>query len=132
LPVAVTVAIAVAVAVPISIAVPIPDAVALSTPSYYDWLLCVGQRGLDIMDITIASRIVIVIIIITLPSPAEKWRAETCKGGRGGGGNFLGGNTVPLPCCGRAGKVSESLSTTSLKTVFFCKNGQSYKKNKNW
>ncbi len=50
----------------------------------------------------------------------------------------LGVNTVLSLCCGRAGKASErmfswlSLSTTSLKRVFFHKNGHSYYKDKNW
>ncbi len=61
--------------------------------------------------------------------PHQPDATETCKGGRGHGGNCLGVDTVPLPCCGRAGKVSKkmfswsSLSATSLKTVFFCKYG---------
>jgi hypothetical protein len=126
LPVAVTVTIAVAVAVPVTIAVPpIPVAATVSISFYYGWLLCVGWRVLDIMDIFIASLIVIVIIIVSPPSPAEECRAETCKGGRGRGDDCLGVNTAPLQCCGRAGKGSKrmfslsSLSTTSLKTVFF-------------
>jgi hypothetical protein len=51
---------------------------------------------------------------------------------------FLGVDTVPLSYPGGAGKTNKrmfswlSLSTTSLKTVFFCKNGYSYKKNKIW
>jgi hypothetical protein len=136
LPVAITVAIAVAVVVPITVAVPIPVAVAVSIPSYYGWLLCVGWRVSDIMDVFIASLIVIVVIIISPPSPAEEHRAEMREGGRGHGGNCLGLDTVPLPCCERADKACKrmfSLSpllTTSLKTVFFCKNGLSYKKTK--
>jgi hypothetical protein len=137
LPVAVTVAIAVALVVHVIIAIPIPFTVAFSTPSYYGWLLCVGQTGLDIMDIVITSCIVIIVIIVSLPSPAEEHRAKTCKGGRGHGGNCLGVDTAPLPCCGRAGEANRrmfswlSSSTTSLIQCFFCKNGQSYKKNKN-
>jgi hypothetical protein len=125
LPVVVTVAIAVAVAVPITVAAPIPVAVAVSIPSYYGWLLCVGWRVSDIMDVFIASVIVIVIIIVSPASPAEERRAETREGGRGRGGDRLGVNTAPSPCCGRAGKASErmfSLSSslrTSLKTIFF-------------
>jgi hypothetical protein len=138
LPVVVTVAIAVAVAIPITISIPIPVAVAVCIPSYYGWLLCVGWRVSDIMDIFIASLIVIVVIIISPPSPAEERRVETHKGGREHGGDCLGINTAPSPCCGRAGKASKrmfsllSSSTTSLKTVFFRKNGLSYKKNKKW
>ncbi len=63
----------------------------------------------------------------------------SCKGGRWCGGNCLSVDTAPLPCCGRACKASKrmfswsSLSMTSLKIVFFCKNGHSYKKNNlNW
>jgi hypothetical protein len=128
LPVIITVAIAVVVAVPITVAIPIPVAVAVSIPSYYGWLLCVGWRVLDIMDVFIASLIVIVIIIVSPPSPVEEHRAKTHEGGRERGGNHLGVNTPTLPCCGRAGKASKrmfsssSSSTTSLKTVFFCKN----------
>jgi hypothetical protein len=124
LPVVITVAIAVLVAVPITVAIPIPAAVAVSIPSYYDWLLCAGWRVLDIMDVYIASLNVIIIIIISLPSPVEEHRVEMCKEGRGCGGNRLGVNRAPLPCCGRAGKVSKrmislsSLSATSLKTVY--------------
>jgi hypothetical protein len=51
---------------------------------------------------------------------------ETCKQGRGLGGNCLGIDTAPLPCCGWAGDAC------TLETVFFCKNSQSYKKNQNW
>jgi hypothetical protein len=136
LPVAITDAISVAVAVPITVAVPIPVAVAVSTPSYYGWLLCVRRRDSDIMDVVIASWIVIVVITVSPPSPAEVRRAETCEGGRGHGGNCLGVNTGPSPCCGRVGKASKrmfswsSSLTTYLKTVFFCKNDQSYKKTK--
>jgi hypothetical protein len=54
LPVANTVAIAVSVTVPVTVAVPIPVAVAVSNPSYYGWLLCVGRRGSDIMNVLIA------------------------------------------------------------------------------
>jgi hypothetical protein len=135
-PVTVTIAIAVAVAVPITTAVPIPVAATVSISSYYGLLLCVGGRVLDIMDVFITSLIVIVVIIISHPSSAEERRVETCEGGRGCGGDYLGVNTAPLPCCGRTGKASKrmfslsSLSTTSLKTVFFCKNSLSYKKNK--
>jgi hypothetical protein len=112
-------------------------AIASFTPCH-GWLLCVGQTGSDTMGIVIASRIIIVVIIISLLSPAEEHTMETCEGGRGHGGDCLGINTVPLPCCGRACKVSKrmfswsSLVTTSLKTEFFCKNSHSYKKNKNW
>jgi hypothetical protein len=59
----------------------------------------------------------------------------SCKGGRGRGCNRIGINTAPSPCCERACKASKrmfswsSSSMTSLKTVFFCKNGHSYKKN---
>jgi hypothetical protein len=80
----------------------------------------------------------IVVIIVSPPSPAEECRAEMCERGRGCGGNCLGIDTVQLLCCGRAGKASKrmlswlSSSTASLKTVLFCKNGQSYKKNQNW
>jgi hypothetical protein len=111
--------------------------VATFTPCY-GWLLCVGRTGSDMVGVIIASRIIIVVIIVSPPSPAEERMTETCEGGRGHGGDCLGVNTAPLPCCGRACKASErmfswsSLSTTSLKTVFFCKNGHSYKKNKNW
>jgi hypothetical protein len=138
LPVIVTVAIAVAIAVPITVAIPIPVAVAVSIPSYYCWLLCVGWRVLDIIEVFIASLIVIIVIIISPPSPAEERRAETREGGREHGGDRLSVDTAPLPCCGRAGEASKrmfslsSLSTTSLKTVFFCRNGLSYKKNKKW
>jgi hypothetical protein len=126
LPVAITVAIAiaVAVAVPITIAILIPVAVAVSIPSYYGWLLCVGWRVLDITNIFIASLIVIVIIIVSPPSPAEECRVETHEGGRGHGGDCLGVNTAPLPCCGRAGKASKRIFsllaslTTSLKQYF--------------
>ncbi len=89
------------------------------------------------MGTIIASQI-IVVVIVSPPSLAEEHMMETCKGGRGCGGNCLGVDTAPLPCCGRACKASKrmfswsSLSTTSLKTVFFCKNGHSYKKNKKW
>ncbi len=71
------------------------------------------------------------------PPHQEPW-AETWEGGRGCGGDCLGVNTVPLTCCGRAGKASKrifswlSLLASSLKTVFICKNSQSYKKNQNW
>jgi hypothetical protein len=61
------------------------------------------------MDVFIASLIVIVVIIISLPSPAEKSRAERRKGVRGCGGNRLGVNTAPLPCCGRAGKEGKRM-----------------------
>jgi hypothetical protein len=111
---------------------------ASSPPSYCGWLLCVGHMGLDIMDIIIASWIIIVIIIVSPSSPAEEGRAERCEGGRGLGGDCLGVNTAPSLCCRRACKASYgmfswlSLLTTSLKTVNFCKNGQSYKKNQNW
>jgi hypothetical protein len=131
LPVVVTIAIAVAVAVSITIAIPIPVTIAVSIPSYYGWLLCVGGGVSDLSsDIFIASLIVIVVIMILLPSPSEECRADTHKGGRGRGGDCLGVNTAPSPCCGRAGKASErmfsSLSSlmTSLKTVFFCKTSQ--------
>jgi hypothetical protein len=125
LPAAITVAIAVAIAVSVTITIPIPVAVTVSIPSYYGWLLCVGWRVLGIMDVFIASLIVIVVIIVSPPSPAEKRKAEMHKRGRGQGGNCLGVDTAPLPCCGRAGKLSErmfsslSSSTTSLKTIFF-------------
>jgi hypothetical protein len=85
LSVAVTIAIAVSVAVLVTVAVPIPVAVAVSIPSYYGWLLCVGWRVLDFMDLFIASLIVIIVIIISLPSPAENHRVEMCEGGRGHG-----------------------------------------------
>jgi hypothetical protein len=81
LPVAVTVAIAVAVAVPVTVAIPIPVTVAVSTPSYYGWLFCVGRRGLDIMDLVIASWIIIDVIIISLPSPAEESSTKMCHEG---------------------------------------------------
>jgi hypothetical protein len=127
LPVVATVTIAVTIAFPITVAIPIPVAVAVSIPSYYGWLFCVGWRVLDIMDIFIPSLIVIIVIIVSSPSPAEELRAETRKGGRGCGGNHLGVNTAPLPCCGRGGKASKrmfsllSLSTTSTlqKQYFF-------------
>jgi hypothetical protein len=121
LPVVITVTIA--VAVPITIAIPIPVAVSVSIPSYYGWLLCIGWRVSDIMHVFIASLIAIVVIIISLPSPAEEHRVDTRKGGRGRGGNCLGVNTASSPCCGRAGKASKrmfslsSLLTTSLKRV---------------
>jgi hypothetical protein len=124
LPVAITIPIAVAVAVLITVAIPIPI-VAVSIPSYYGWLFCVGWRVLDIMDIFIASLIVIVIIIVSLPSPAEEHRVETRKGGKRHGGNHLGVDTAPSPCCGRAGEESErmfspsSSSTTSLRVTVF-------------
>ncbi len=111
--------------------------VASFTPCY-GCLLCVGRTGLDTVGVIIASRIIIVVIIVSPPSPAEEHTTETCKGGRGRGGNCLSVNTAPSPCCGRACKASKrmfswsSSSTTSLKTVFFFKNGHSYKKNKNW
>jgi hypothetical protein len=136
LPVTITIGIAVVFVVHIIVAIPILFTVAFSTPSYHGWLLCVGRTGLDIMDVVFASQIVIVVIIVSLPSPAEERRVETCKGGRGCSGNYLGINTAPLLCCGRAGEGSKMIFswssplTTSLKTVFFCKNGQSYKKNK--
>ncbi len=123
LPVVVTVAIAVAVAIPITVAIPIPVADAVSIPSYYGWLLCVGWRVLDIMDVLIASLIVIVVIIVSPPSPAEESRAEMREGGRERGGDHLGIDTAPSPCCGRAGEASKrmfsssSSSTTSLKGV---------------
>jgi hypothetical protein len=111
--------------------------VASITPCY-GWLLCVGQMGLDTTGIVIASWIIIVIIVVSPPSPAEERTTETCKGGRGCGGGCLGIDTVPLPCCGRAGEASKrifswsSSSMTSLETVFFHKNSHSYKKNINW
>jgi hypothetical protein len=125
LPVVFTVAIAVAVVIPITIAIPIPVADAVSIPSYYGWLLCVGWRVSDIMDVFIVSLIVIVVIIVSPPSPAEDRRAEMREGGRGRGGDHLSVNTAPLPCCGRAGKTSERMfslspsSTTSLKGVCY-------------
>ncbi len=66
-------------------------------PAYYGWLLCVGRMGLDIIDIVIASRIIIVIIVVSPPFPAEGRRAGTCKGVRGHGGNCFSINTAPLP-----------------------------------
>ncbi len=110
--------------------------VASFTPCY-GWLLCVGQTGSDIMSVVIASWIIIIVIIVSPPSPAEERTTETCEGARERGGNLLGIDTAPLPCSGRAGKASKrmfswsSLLTTSLKTVFFCKNGHSYRKNTN-
>ncbi len=138
LPVAIPIAIAVAIAVPISVFISIPVAVPVSTPSCYGQLLCFLRRGLDIMDIIMASQIIIVAINIYLSSPAEECRAETCNGGREHGGNCLGVNTLSSPCCERVGKASKimflwpSLLTTSLETDFFCKKDQSYRKNKNW
>jgi hypothetical protein len=88
------------------------------------------------MDVFIASLIVMVVIILSPPSPVEEQRAEKHEGGRECDVDPLGLNTAPLPCCGRAGKASKrmfsspSLSLTSLKTVFFLKNGLRYKKNK--
>jgi hypothetical protein len=67
--------------------------------------------------------------------PHQECRAGTCKGGRGLVGNHISVNTAPSPFCGRAGKASKrmfswlSSSTNSLKTVFFHKNCQSYKRN---
>jgi hypothetical protein len=40
-----------------------------STPAYYGWLLCVGQAGLDIINVVIASQILLIIIIVSPPSP---------------------------------------------------------------
>jgi hypothetical protein len=86
------------------------------------------------VGVVIASRIIIVIIILSPPSPAEERMTEMSERGRERGGNCLGINTASLPCCGREGKANErmfswsSLLTTSLKTVFFRKNGHSYKK----
>ncbi len=111
--------------------------VASFTPCF-GWLLCVGQTGSDTVGVVIASRIIIVVIIVSPPSPAEERTTETCEGGRGRGGDCLGINTAPSPCCGRAWEACKrmfswsSLSMTSLKTVFFCKNSHSFKKNKNW
>ncbi len=111
--------------------------VASFTPCY-GWLLCVGRTGSDTVGVVITSRIIIIVIIVSPPSPAEERTTETCEGGRGRGGNCLGVDTAPSPCCGRACKASKrmfswsSSLTTSLKTVFFCKNGHSYNKNKNW
>jgi hypothetical protein len=117
LPVAITVTIAVAIAVPITVVIPIPVAVAVSIPSYYGWLLCVGWRVSDIMDVVIASLIVIIVIIVSPPSPAEEHRVETHEGGRGRGGNHLGVDTAPSPCCGRAGKASERMFSLSLSAM---------------
>ncbi len=134
--VAVTVSIAVAIAVPITIAVPISVAVAISTPSYYSWLLCVGRVGLDIMDVFITSWIIIILIIIFPSSPAEERRAETCKGGRGRGGDCLNVDTAPSLCCGRVGKASKRMFSwssslrTSLKTVFFVRTAKATKNTK--
>jgi hypothetical protein len=102
---------------------------SLSLPFFtpcYGWLLCVGRTWSDTMGVIIASRIIIVVIILSPPSPAKERTMETCKGERERGGECLGIDTAPLPCCGRAGKASKrmfswsSSSTTSLKTVFFC------------
>jgi hypothetical protein len=106
---ALTVTIAVTLAVPVTLATPIAVAAAFSTPSYYGWLLCVGQMVLDIMYVIVASRVVIVVIIVSPPSPAEEHRIEMCKGRRGHGGNCLGVDTLPLPCCGRVGKASQRM-----------------------
>jgi hypothetical protein len=105
-PLPVVVIVTIAVAVP---AVPIPFSMSVSTPFYYGWLLCVGRSGLDIMDIVITSQIIIIIIIVSLPSPEEELRAKTCKGERGHCGNCLGLDTEPLPCCGRAGESSKRM-----------------------
>jgi hypothetical protein len=94
--------------------------------------------GLDIANIVMASWIVIIVIIVFLPPPPKECRLEMCKGERESGGNCFDANTVPvpLPRCGRAGRVSKSffswssLLLASLKTLFFCKLGQSYKKRK--
>jgi hypothetical protein len=67
------------------------------------------------MGILITSQIVIVVIILSLPSPAAERAVEMCEGGNGCGGDCLGANTAPLLCCGRAGEAP----MTSLKTMFF-------------
>jgi hypothetical protein len=109
--------------------------IAPFTPCYC-WLLCVGQTGLDTMGIVITSRIIIIVIIVSPPSPAEESTMETCDGGRGCGGDCLSVNTALLPCCARAGKASKrmfswsSLSTTSLKTVFFVRTTTATRKTK--
>jgi hypothetical protein len=126
LPVAITVAIAVAVAVPVTIAIPIPAAVTVSIPSYYGWLLCVGWRVLDIMDVFLTSLIAIVVIILSPPSPAEECRAEMCEGGRGRGGDCLGVDTAPSLCCGRAGKVSKRMFSSSSSLTTSLKRGLLY------
>ncbi len=76
------------------------------TPAYYGWLLCDGRSGSDTIDVVIASRIVIVIIIISLPSPAEEHRAETCKVGRGCGDHRFEVDTGPIAVV-RKGRQSE-------------------------
>ncbi len=68
----------------------------LNLAANYGWLLCVRRMGSDIIDVIIASWTVIVVIIISLPSPAEEQRAETCEGGRGCNGDDFGIDTAPL------------------------------------
>jgi hypothetical protein len=99
---------------------------------------CCVLDGWGLTLLTLSLPLECCCLLLSLPRPPhQERRVETCEGGRGHGGNHLGLNTAPSPCCGRAGKASKrmfswsSLSMTSLKTVFFCKNSQSYKKNKN-
>jgi hypothetical protein len=86
--------------------------------AYYGWLLCVGQTGLDIIDIVIASQIIIAVIIVSLPSPTEERRAEMCVGERGRGGNCFGVNTAPSTWWGRVGKASKESIFISSMSIF--------------
>jgi hypothetical protein len=45
--------------------------------------------------------------------PHQECRVETCKGEKGCGGDCLGIDTAPLPCCGRAGKGSKRMFSWS-------------------
>jgi hypothetical protein len=111
----------------------------LPPPLPFQMADCFVSGGWGLTLSTLSSPLGCCCLLLSSPCPPhQEHMMETCKGGRGCGGNCLGVNTALMLGSGRAGKVSKimfswsSLLRTSLETVFFCKNGQSYKKNQNW